>query len=87
LACLAAGALAAYLILRRNRAGDPAWTPFPLTAVVHPVVLVGAAVVAITLSTLLSVLLEDRIAAPTGHFCPSPRRRSRAHGGGGDPRR
>ena len=53
LACLAASAFAVYLLLGRTQAGDSPWTLFPLTAVLVPVVLVGAAVVAITLSTLL----------------------------------
>jgi len=66
LACLAASAFAAYLLLERTQAGDSPWALFPLTAVLAPVVLVGAAVAAITLSTLLPVLLEDWIAAPTG---------------------
>ena len=64
LACLAASAFAAYLVLGRTQAGDSPWALFPLTAVLAPVVLVGAAVAAITLSTYLSTLLEDRIVAP-----------------------
>jgi hypothetical protein len=65
LACLAASAFAVYLLLGRTQAGDSPWTLFPLTAVLVPVVLVGAAVVAITLSTLLSAPPEDRIGEPT----------------------
>ena len=66
LACLAASAFAAYLLLGRTQAGGSPWALFPLAAVLAPVVLAGAAVAAITLSTLLSTLLEDRIAAPKG---------------------
>ncbi len=66
LACLAASAFAAYLLLGRTQAGDSPWALFPLTAVLAPVVLVGAVVAAITLSTLLSTLLEDRIVTPRG---------------------
>ena len=66
LACLAASALAAYLLLGRTQAGESPWALFPLVAVLAPVVLVGAAVAAITLSTYLSTLLEDRIVAPRG---------------------
>ena len=62
LACLAASAFATYLLLGRTQAGDSPWTLFPLTAVLAPVVLVGAAVVAIALSTLLSAPPEDRAA-------------------------
>lgn len=73
LACLAASAFAAYLVLGRTQAGDSPWVLFPLTAVLAPVVLVGAAVAAITLSTLLSTLLEDRIVAPRGTSEPPTR--------------
>ncbi len=66
LTCLAASAFAAYLLLERTQAGDSPWALFPLTAVLAPVVLVGAVVAAITLSTLLSTLLEDRIVTPRG---------------------
>jgi hypothetical protein len=59
LACLAASALAGYLVLRRTQAGDSPWALFPLTVALAPVMLVGAMVVAITLSTLLSTLLKD----------------------------
>jgi hypothetical protein len=65
LACLAASAFATYLLLGRTQAGDSPWTLFPLTAVLAPVVLVGAAVVALALSTLLSAPPEDRIGQPT----------------------
>jgi hypothetical protein len=65
LACLVASALAAYLVLRRTQADDSPWALFPLTAALAPVVLVGAIVVAITLSTLLSALVEDWTGAPT----------------------
>ncbi len=75
LACLAASAFAAYLLLGRTQAGGSPWALFPLTAVLAPVVLVGAAVAAITLSTLLSTLLEDRIVAPRGTSeTPTPTR-------------
>jgi hypothetical protein len=69
LACLAASALAAYLVLGRTQAGDSPWALFPLTVALAPVVLLGAMIVAITLSTLLSafLLLEDR----SGHRDPS----------------
>ena len=66
LACLAASALAAYLLLGRTRASGSPWALLPLTAVMAPVVLAGAAVAAIALSASLSPLLEDRIAAPKG---------------------
>ncbi len=66
LACLAASALATYLLLGRTQAGDSPWALFPLTAILAPVVLLGAMVVAITLSTLLSAFLleEDRTGLP-----------------------
>ena len=66
MAGLAASAFAAYLLLVLTRAGDSPWVRLPLTAVMAPVVLVGTAVAGITLSVLLSMLLEDRIPAPTG---------------------
>ena len=59
MACLVASALAAYLVLRRTQADDSPWVLFPLAAALAPVVLVGAIVVAITLPTLLSALVED----------------------------
>ena len=73
LAGLAASAFAAYLLLERTQAGDSPWVLFPLTAALAPVVLLGAAVAGITLSVLLSMLLEDRMAAPTGPTEPLPR--------------
>jgi hypothetical protein len=73
LAGLAASAFATYLLLGRTQAGDSPWALFALTAVLAPVVFMGAAVVAITLSVLLSMLLEDRMAAPTGPTEPLPR--------------
>jgi hypothetical protein len=61
-ACLTASAVAAYLLLLgRTRAGDSPWALLPLTAVVAPVILLGAAVAALVLSTLLSALVEDPI--------------------------
>ena len=73
LAGLAASAFAAYLLLERTQAGDSPWVLFPLTAALAPVVLLGAAVAGITLSVLLSMLLEGRMAAPTGPTEPLPR--------------
>jgi hypothetical protein len=73
LAGLAASAFAAYLLLERTQAGDSPWTLFPLTAALAPVIFLGAAVAGITLSVLLSMLLEDRMAAPTGPTEPLPR--------------
>ena len=64
-ACLAASAVATYLVLRHTQAGHSAWALFPLTAVLAPVVLVGAMVAALILSTLLSALAEDRTGPPT----------------------
>ncbi len=63
-ACLAASAVAAYLLLGRTRAGDSPWARFPLAGALAPVVLAGAAVAAVVLSTLLSARLEDRIGEP-----------------------
>ena len=63
-ACLAASALAAYLFLGRTRAGDSPWARFPLAGALAPVVLAGAAVAALVLSTLLSAAPEDRIGEP-----------------------
>ncbi len=65
LSCLVASALTAYLVLRPTRAGDSPWVLFPLTAALAPVVLVGAMVAAITLSTLLTAFVEGRTGAPT----------------------
>ena len=73
LAGLAASALAAYLFLERTQAGYSPWVHFPLAVALAPVVLVGAAVAGITLSVLLSMLVEDRMAAPTGPTEPLPR--------------
>jgi cytoskeletal protein RodZ len=68
LPCLVASALTAYLVLRRiPRAGDSPWALFPLTAALASVVLVGAMVAAITLSTLLTAFVEGRTGAPTDH--------------------
>ena len=64
LACLAASAVVAYLLLGRTQAGGSRWALFALTAVAAPVVLAGAVATAIILSTLLSAYLEDRTAAP-----------------------
>ena len=60
---LAGSAVAAYL-LGRTRAGDSPWARFPLAVALAPVVLAGAAVAALVLSTLLSALVEDRIGEP-----------------------
>ena len=76
-ACLATSALAAYLFLGRTRAGDSLWWLLPLTAVVAPVILLGAAVAALVLSTLLSARLEDRIGEPRG---PRPEPSTRTEG-------
>jgi hypothetical protein len=73
LAGLAASAFAANLLLERTQAGDSPWVLFPLTAALAPMVLMVAAAAAITLSVLLSMLLEDRMAAPTGPTEPLPR--------------
>jgi len=74
LACLAASALAAYLLFGRTQTGDSPWALFSLTVVLAPVVLVGAAVAAIALSTLLSAPFEDRNGAPTGPSSGPPAR-------------
>ena len=76
-ACLAASALAAYLFLGRTRAGDSPWARFPLAVALAPVVLAGAAVAALVLSTLLSARLEDRIGEPRG---PRPEPSTRTEG-------
>ena len=60
-ACLAASAVVAYLLLGRTQAGDSRWALFPLTAVAAPVVLAGAMAAAVVVSTLLSAPLEERI--------------------------
>jgi hypothetical protein len=73
-ACLAASALAAHLFLRRTWAGDSPWALFPLTVALAPVVLVGAAVAALVLSTLLSALLEDPIEQHRGPGSEPPTR-------------
>jgi hypothetical protein len=59
LACMPACALATYLALRDSALSRRAL--FALTAVLAPVVLLGAAVVAIAISVLLSVLDERPI--------------------------
>ena len=64
LASLLASALAAYLVLKRTQAGDSPWALFPLTAALASVVLVGAMVAAIALSTLLSAFKEGRTGPP-----------------------
>ena len=61
LACLAASAIVAYLLVRRTQAGDSPWSLFALTAVAAPVVLTGAMAAAVVLSTLLSAALEERL--------------------------
>ena len=66
LAGLAASAFAAYVLLGRTQAGDSPWVLFPLTAALAPVIFLGAAVAGITLSVVLSMLLEDQMASPTG---------------------
>ena len=67
LPCLVLSAFVAYLLLERTQAGDSPWALYPLTAVLAPVVLAVMAVVAISLSTFLSALLEDRsMPAPEG---------------------
>ena len=73
LACLAASAVVAYLLLGRTQAGDSRWALFPLTAVAAPVVLAGAMAAAVVLSTLLSAPLDDRMAPPTGRPEPAER--------------
>ena len=67
LPCLVLGAFVAYRLLERTQAGDSPWALYPLTAVLAPVVLAVMVVVAITLSTFLSALSEDRsMPAPEG---------------------
>ena len=72
-ACLAASALAAYLLLGRTQAGDSRWALFPLTALLAPAVLAGAIAAAVVLSTLLSAYLDDRTVAPKGPPDPPAR--------------
>ena len=74
LACLAASALVSYLVLERTQAGDSPWALFPLTAALAPVILLGAMVVAITLSTLFSAIVEERTGTPAGEPEPPPAR-------------
>jgi hypothetical protein len=63
--CLTASAFATYLLLVHTRVGDSPWALFPLTAVLAPMVLVGAWIVALVLSTSLSALLGDRPQPPS----------------------
>jgi hypothetical protein len=77
LACLAASAVAAYLLLGRTQAGDSRWALFALTAVAAPAVLAAAMAAAVVLSTLLSAYLWDQ---PAGR--PEPAARSERTGGG-----
>jgi hypothetical protein len=72
LACLAASAVVAYLLVR-TQAGDSRWALFALTAVAAPVVLVGAMAAAVVLSTLLSAALDDRMASPVDRTEPAAR--------------
>ena len=75
LACLAASAFAAYLLLGRTQAGDSRWALFALTAVAAPAVLAAAMAAAVVLSTLLSAYLWDQ---PAGR--PEPAARSESTG-------
>ena len=80
-ACLAASPLAAYLLIGRTQAGGSRWALFALTAAAAaPVLLAGAMVVAIVLSTLLSAYPEDRNGAPAGQ--PEPAARTERSTGG-----
>jgi hypothetical protein len=72
-ACLPAGALAAYLLLGRTQAGDSRWALFALTVAAAPGVLAGAMGAAVVISTLLYAFLDDRTAAPTGRPEPAAR--------------
>ncbi len=73
-ACLAASALAAYLLLLgRTRAGDSRWALFALTVLLAPAVLASAIAAAVVLSTLLSAYLDDRTVAPKGPPDPPAR--------------
>jgi hypothetical protein len=72
-ACSLASTVATYIVLRRTQAAYSPWALFPLTVVLAPVVLVGAMVAALTLSTLLSALVEDRTGgAATNHPSEPP---------------
>ena len=73
LACLAASAVAAYLLIGRTQAGDSRWALFALTALAAPVVLAGAVAAAVVLSTLLSAYLGDQTVAPAGRPEPAAR--------------
>ena len=70
---LAASGCAAYLLLERTRAGRSPWALLPLTAALAPLLFLGAAVVALTISISLFALLEGRTVAPTGPPEPPPR--------------
>ena len=70
---LAASGCAAYLLLERTRAGRSPWALLPLTAALGPLLFLGAAAVALTISISLSALLEGRPVAPTGPPEPPPR--------------
>ena len=72
-ACLPASAVAAYLLLVRTQEGDSRWARFPLAVALAPVVLAGAAVAALVLSTLLSAVLDEQPAAPTDPSEPAAR--------------
>ena len=67
-ACLAASAFAAYLLIGRTQAGDSRWALFALTAAAAPAVLAAAMAAAVVLSTLLSAYLWDQ---PAGRPEPS----------------
>ena len=73
LACLAASAVVAYLLLGRTQAGDSRWALFALTAAAAPVVLAVAMAAAVVLSTLLSANLDNRTASPGGPTEPATR--------------
>jgi hypothetical protein len=79
LACLAASAVAAYLLLERTQAGDSPRALFPLTVLLAPVVLAGAMAAAVVLSTLLFAPLDDRAAGSAGP--PDPPARAERTGG------
>ena len=78
LACLAASAFAAYLLIGRTQAGGYRLALFALTAVAAPASTAGAAT-AVVLSTLLSAYLEDRAADSAGP--PDPPARAERTGG------
>lgn len=63
LACLPIAALAAFLRLRRT--GISRRNLYVLTVALSPVILLGAAVVAVVVSTSLSVVLEPTAQTPT----------------------